>query len=116
MIKTFVIAAALLFIGNGSATNQYVNPLRFQGYTGVVTEYCDSGIAASGRWTMPGTAAASYDIPLGSLVYVNGYGTVLIDDRGRAGLFTIDIYNRSCYAARQWGREYRYIDILRRGW
>lgn len=106
-----IAASLLLFLTPTAASaNQEVS--------GTVTAYCDQGVTASGEWTEWGTAAGAYWIPLGSLVWVQGYGTVLITDRGQPGLFTIDLsMPGSCWQAEQWGRKYWVpIYVERWGW
>lgn len=88
-----------------------------QTFWGVTTAYCLTGTTASGRWTAWGTAAGAAWLPLGSLVAVEGAGTLLIDDRGAPGLFDIDIAAPgACDWALRWGRQWRRIQVLRWGW
>lgn len=50
-----------------------------------ITYYVERGYTASGAWTIPGwTAACSYDLPLGTLITVDGDEYVCAD-RGRLG-------------------------------
>jgi|GEM_PF-5529834 3D (Asp-Asp-Asp) domain-containing protein len=84
---------------------------------GSVTAYCDQGVTASGAWTRWGTAAGAGWLPLGSLVWVPGYGTVLITDRGQPGLFIVDIAAPgACGWAWQWGRQWLPVSVERWGW
>lgn len=53
-----------------------------------ITQYCErcnspagSRVTASGRWE-PGYSAASSDIPLGTVIRIDGYGERRIDDTG----------------------------------
>jgi 3D (Asp-Asp-Asp) domain-containing protein len=63
-----------------------------------VTCYNDFGTMASGRTTYPGAVAVSdRSIPLGSEIYVEGYGIMTVEDRtnirfAKIKPMTIDIY------------------------
>jgi hypothetical protein len=82
-----------------------------------VSAYCLTGPTASGRWTAWGTAAGAAWLPLGSLVWVDGYGEVLIDDRGQPGLFDLDLaMPGDCTDAWRWGRQWRRVWVMRFGW
>lgn len=85
---------------------------------GNVSAYCEQGVTADGSWTYWGEAAAASWVPFGSLVWIQGYGTVVIEDRGQPGLFTFDLaMPGGCQAAREWGRHWdNYYVILRWGW
>lgn len=113
MIRRALASAALALTLLRPAT------ARADGYsfTGLTTAYCQTGYTASGRWTAWGTAAGAEWIPLGSVVLVENYGRLLITDRGRPGLFSIDIAAPgACAWALRWGRQWRRIQVLRWGW
>jgi len=83
--------------------------------TGVVTAYCDYGYMASGNWTHVGAAAGAWWLPLGSIVRVEGWGDVIVEDRGSAS-YTLDLWVPTCDQALQRGRRYPRIEVLRWGW
>jgi 3D (Asp-Asp-Asp) domain-containing protein len=69
------------------------------------TAYCLQGTTASGSTVGPGTIATdpSY-IPLGTRMYVPGYGEgVALDTGGSINGAHIDLWMASCDAAIQWG-------------
>ena len=79
--------------------------------TYLVTAYCLTGVTASGAWTHPGTMAAT--LPFGTRLYVPGYGSGTVQDRGGAiGPGHVDLYMASCGAALQWGARVMPIKIL----
>ena len=79
--------------------------------TYLVTAYCLTGVTASGAWTRPGTMAAT--LPFGTRLYVPGYGSGTVQDRGGAiGPGHVDLYMASCSAALQWGAQVIPIEIL----
>lgn len=76
----------------------------------VVTEYCYTGSRnAAGKWPTVGTAAANA-YPLGTRLYVEGVGVVVVEDRSAPGATDVDLYGGSdagCEArAVAWGRRY----------
>ncbi len=76
----------------------------------LVTEYCDYGVTASGRYVFSGEAAGGYDLPLWSRVTVAGIGSVVILDRiGFRPYYHVDLWNPSCGAAISFGSQYRMV-------
>lgn len=71
----------------------------------IVTAYCLIGTTATGTHTAPGTIAVDPRvIPLGSIVYVPGYGYGRARDTGGAIKGArLDVWFGSCARARQWG-------------
>lgn len=71
----------------------------------LATAYCLHGTTATGTWTRPGTIAVDPRvIPLGSVVYVPGYGRAIARDTGSAIKGArIDVWLSSCSRARSWG-------------
>ena len=66
------------------------------------------GITASGVRTSHGTIAAdTTHYPMGTVMYVPGYGYGVVEDRGGAikGPQRIDLWFRTRRAALQWGRQ-----------
>lgn len=112
------VAASLLLASSLSIPSVKIADASVNDYQMVtISAYCDEGIMADGNWTAWGDAAGAYWLPIGSLVYVQGYGTVVIQDRGQAGLFTIDLsMPGDCHAAVWFGREHRSIRVIRWGW
>jgi len=73
----------------------------------VATAYCLAGITATGTHTAPGTVAVDPSvIPLGSRLYVTGYGPGrALDTGGAIRGRRIDVWFASCARAMQWGRR-----------
>src|SRR6187549_4063230 len=71
------------------------------------TGYCLKGNTASGVPTSPGVVAVDPAvIPLGTRMYVPGYGEVVAADTGSAVKGkTIDVWFESCAKAMAWGRK-----------
>jgi 3D (Asp-Asp-Asp) domain-containing protein len=71
------------------------------------------GITASGTKAKPGTIAADTTrYPLGTVMYVPGYGYGRVEDRGSAMKGDkIDLYFKSHKAALKWGRQRREVVI-----
>jgi 3D (Asp-Asp-Asp) domain-containing protein len=71
----------------------------------LATAYCLHGTTATGTWTAPGTIAVDPRvIPLGSTLYVPGYGYGRARDTGSAIKgYRIDVWLSSCSRARSWG-------------
>jgi 3D (Asp-Asp-Asp) domain-containing protein len=79
--------------------------------TYLVTAYCDHGLTASGSRTKPGSMAAT--LPFGTRLYVPGYGSGVVVDRGGAvGPGHVDLWMTSCSAALTWGAQVIPIEIL----
>jgi 3D (Asp-Asp-Asp) domain-containing protein len=56
----------------------------------------------------PGTIAADTDYyPFGTIMWVEGYGKGVVEDRGSAikGPERLDVFFRSHWKARKWGRQ-----------
>ena len=75
--------------------------------TVVSTGYCLRGTTATGMQTGPGTVAVDPTvIPLGTRMYVPGYGNGVAADTGAAVKGRIiDLWFSSCPQALQWGRR-----------
>ena len=57
--------------------------------------YCATGSRnAAGNWPRIGTAAAN-GYPLGTRLYVHGYGPVVVEDRSAPGATQLDLYGGS---------------------
>ena len=108
-IKSAVVAVSLL----GTVATSDGPPTQ---YFGTVSAYCDRGVMSDGQQTHAGVAAGASWIPLGSVVAVDGWGSVVIEDRGRPGLFSVDLWMPTCWQAWQWGRRFVPYQILRYGW
>ena len=66
------------------------------------------GITASGKRAHPGTIAADTRYyPLGTVIYVPGYGYGVVEDRGGdiRGRHRLDLFFNTHNEARQWGRH-----------
>jgi 3D (Asp-Asp-Asp) domain-containing protein len=76
------------------------------------TAYCQNGRTASGAWTHPGVIAAT--LPFGTHIWVPGYGTGVVADRGAAvGPGQLDLFMPDCNRAIQWGRRVVKVHIRR---
>ena len=69
---------------------------------------------ASGMKLVSGYSVASDYYPMGTILYIEGYGKVQVADRFGAGhgKSRIDIYFNSHSTALQWGRQYRNISVV----
>jgi|GEM_PF-616267 Uncharacterized protein conserved in bacteria len=78
-----------------------------QKYTMVATAYCDSGNTASGPACGDGIIAVDPDvIPLGTRVYVEGYGYAIAADTGGYIIGNrIDLWMANNSICEQWGRQ-----------
>ena len=65
------------------------------------------GLTADGTWAMPGTIAADTDLyPMGTIMYIEGYGYGKVEDRGSAIQGDhIDIFFKSHQRALEWGNQ-----------
>lgn len=81
-----------------------------------VTAYSYTGSrTASGKWPRRGMVAADKSIPFGTVLYIEGYGRAVVEDRG--GLIRavgpnpndryadLDVFVESEKIVRQWGRR-----------
>lgn len=57
-------------------------------------------------------AAASYDLPLGTYVSIDGLGVYRIADRGMLGHRHIDVLMATTREALEWGRRQRLVCIV----
>jgi uncharacterized protein YabE (DUF348 family) len=78
-----------------------------QKYTMVATAYCDGGYSASGPACGDGIIAVDPDvIPLGTKVYVEGYGYAIAADTGGYIIGNrIDLWMANNSICEQWGRQ-----------
>jgi 3D (Asp-Asp-Asp) domain-containing protein len=79
----------------------------------MATAYCDRGHTASGAIAGPGTIAVDNRfIPMGTRLYVPGYGFGRAADRGGAIRGRrIDVWMSSCKAARDWGVRRLFVKV-----
>ncbi len=66
------------------------------------------GITASGKRAHPGTLAAdTRHYPIGTVIYISGYGYGMVEDRGGdiKGRKRLDLFFNTHREARQWGRK-----------
>lgn len=68
----------------------------------------------SGTWPSRGTIAADTDVlPMGTRIYIPGYGVGVVEDRGGAIVGNkLDLYMDSRTEALQWGRKTVEVQIL----
>lgn len=70
------------------------------------TAYCDHGTTADGTHTAWGVIAAGPSYAFGTSMYVPGYGSAVVHDRGGAvSDGVIDLWMPTCGEAIQWGRR-----------
>lgn len=88
-------AVALLKDGSSLDTSnmEYLGNWRITGYDPHCAHCCGktNGITASGNPAEFGTSAGCNNLPLGTIIYIEGYGTYRIDDRGGMSKNHIDI-------------------------
>ena len=66
------------------------------------------GITASGKKAKPGTLAADTRYyPMGTIIYIPGYGYGIVEDRGGdiKGRRRLDLYHNTHKEAQRWGRR-----------
>ncbi len=76
------------------------------------------GLTASGKMARPGTIAADTRYyPLGTLLYVPGYGYGVVEDRGGdiKGRRRIDLYFETHQEALRWGRQKLDVVVFPKG-
>lgn len=79
-----------------------------------LTAYCScsyccgnsDGITKSGTHVTEGRTVACNSIPLGTVIYIEGYGTYTVEDTGAMGDNVIDVYFNSHQTALEFGRQY----------
>ena len=75
---------------------------KITGYDPLCEHCCgkSDGITASGAMAVPGYTAAMADVPFGTVLYIDGIGTVVVQDRGPApGIIDIACVDHdACYA------------------
>lgn len=107
----FAWHGSIWHVVSGSVRPSVLNTSIGRQQTVVTTAYCRTGLTAAGTWTHRGTAAS--ELRFGTQLYVPGYGTATVLDRGGAiGPRRLDLYMASCAAAQQWGRRPVKISIL----
>lgn len=91
------------------------NPAGDKTYKGKfqLTAYCSCtkctrglGITASGTKPVQGRTVGCNGIPLGTPIYIEGYGEYVVEDTGNMHNNVIDVYMDSHSAALQFGRKY----------
>lgn len=74
------------------------------------------GITKSGATAGPGTIAADTDVPFGTILWIDGYGYGIVEDRGGAIKGNrLDVWIYDVQDARQWGVQTRDVRVLRWG-
>jgi 3D (Asp-Asp-Asp) domain-containing protein len=71
------------------------------------------GLTASGNYARHGTIAADTDIyPMGTIMYIEGYGYGRVEDRGRAIKgHHIDLFFKSHERAMEWGNRIMNVKV-----
>ena len=83
------------------------------GRAAVCTAYCDRGVCADGRAAGPGRVAGPRGVPLGTRVYIPGYGAARVADRtARRFNGRWDVWLPGRAACRAWGRRGVAVVIL----
>lgn len=72
---------------------KYIGTYRVTGYDPHCVHCCgkSDGITASGNQAEFGVSVGCNDLPLGTIIYMEGYGYFRVDDRGGMGGGTVDI-------------------------
>ena len=76
------------------------------------------GITASGKMAKPGTIAADTRYyPMGTVIYVPGYGYGVVEDRGGdiKGRHRLDLFYNTHKEARNWGRKTVHAVVFPKG-
>jgi 3D (Asp-Asp-Asp) domain-containing protein len=74
------------------------------------------GITASGRRVKVGHCAAPRNVPFGTVLYIEGYGFSIVEDRGHAIKGNrLDVFIPSLAEAREWGSRLIIVHVLRWG-
>lgn len=110
--KTYTYRDRINFLASRGDIN--VVKMEISAYTASIDE-CgkDDGITASGKKVRPGMLAAGRNLPFGTKLYIEGYGIVVVEDRGGAiHERAIDIYMETKKEAFEWGRQFRKVYIL----
>jgi len=79
----------------------------------VVTSYCDHGTTASGRQAGPGQCAGPRWVPLGTVVWIEGYGRAVVTDRTALrfnGRWDVWLPTRA--AAMAWGKRTVRVEVV----
>ncbi|WP_100486883.1 3D domain-containing protein [Sporolactobacillus pectinivorans] len=119
MKRILMTLAVVILIISGISTPAAEAKTRIQTMTVSATAYCEMGRTATGYnlRKYPNAKEIAVDpryIPLGSKVYVPGYGTAIARDTGGAikGRI-IDVHFKSYHQAIMWGRKHLKIKVYR---
>jgi Uncharacterized protein conserved in bacteria len=114
------LAVAILLLSTLSAPKDASARSHYKTITVSATAYNEMGRTATGYplWRHPNAKVIAVDprvIPLGSKVYIPGYGTAIARDTGGAikGRI-IDVHFKSHRTAIYWGRKHLKIKVYRR--
>lgn len=86
-----------------------------------LTAYCscfkccskEDGITKSGTHVTEGRTVACNSIPLGTVIYIEGYGTYTVEDTGAMGDNVVDIFFNSHQTALDFGRQTAKVYIVK---
>lgn len=67
---------------------------------------------ANGNYPTEGYTVACNDLPLGTVVYIDGVGERVVEDTGGGGYGWMDLYLGDVDACFEWGRQYREVWII----
>ena len=115
-LRHLLSCAVLTAIASATLTATPARRPRRRSRPFVATAYCKDGETQSGLKARPGIIAADPRVlPTGSVVRVDGVGkhsvTYVVEDHGVKGR-RIDIFMRSCRAAKRFGRRVVHVRVV----
>ena len=118
-LRVWVGSALVAAMTSGSVSAMPAHKPRHRPRQFVATAYCKDGETQSGIQTHPGIVAADpHVLPTGSVVRIDGLrmprDTYVVEDRGVRGRH-VDIFMRSCRAAKRFGRRRVLLRVIRIG-
>ena len=117
--RVWIGSALFVVVASTSAVAKPPHTPRHRARLFVATAYCKDGETQSGVEARPGIVAADPRVlPTGSVVRIEGFAarsaTYVVADRGVTGRH-VDIFMRSCRAAKRFGRRHLFVRVLKIG-
>ena len=113
--KSYVAGQALK-----TDVNKFDSPLQYLGdYE--LTAYCscaaccgtETGLTASGTYVEEGRTVACNSLPMGTKIYIDGYGEYVVEDTGNMADNVIDIYIGDHNRAWNFGRQSAKVYLIK---